>query len=232
MTEVDSPAGPAKTGPVTSSTIIKREDFPGLHRGSDDASRTAQRIYLSLQKLYLGSLVLGAVVGSLTSLGVTDCNAVLYPFSASLFGVGLLLLGVIRIRQDDKAWFDGRAIAESVKTATWRFMTKAPPFQADGDDPERRFVSELGEIRKARPNFGKRLAAVLDVNAKAITDTMRRTRGAALGERKRLYVEARLREQKAWYASKAQFNARNGSRWFAVTVVLQMVALEPIPKPL
>lgn len=225
MSEVQSPAGSACTASVAPTATIKRNDFPGLYCSSDQASRNAQRTYLLLQRLYLGSLVLGSAIGALASFGVKEWNDVLYTVTASLFGVGLLLLGVIRARQDDKAWFDGRAIAESVKTASWRFMAKAPPFQADGDEQERRFVSELSEIRKARPNFGKHLAGVLDANATAITDAMRRTRAATLKERKRVYIEARLRDQKAWYVSKAQVNARSGSRWFAATVVLQMVAL-------
>lgn len=215
----------ANTVAAVPAVAIKLEDYPGLHRGADQASRAAQRTYLTLQRLYLWSLVLGSVLGALTGLGLKDWNAVIYTVTASLFGVGVLLLGVIRSRQDDKAWFDGRAIAESVKTATWRFMMKAPPFQADIDDPERRFVSELGEIRKARPQFGKHLAAVVDANATAITDTMQRVRAANLKERKRTYIDSRLRDQKAWYASKGRTHASTGSRWFFATVLLQIAAL-------
>lgn len=223
MTESDVPAS---TNPANvTSLALALNDFPGLQRGADQASRSAQRTYLLLQRLYLGSLVLGSILGASTGLGLKDWNSVIYTTTACLFGVGALLLGVIRSRQDDKAWFDGRAIAESVKTATWRFMTKAPPFQADVDEPERRFISELGEIRKARPQFGKRLAELLDGNATAITDAMRRIRAANLKDRKRTYLDSRLRDQKKWYASKGRDHALNGSRWFVATVVLQFAAL-------
>lgn len=224
MTDDAHPVVLANT-PTAAAIMVKREDFPGLHRGSDEASSKAQRTYLILQRLYLGSLVIGSAFGALTAIGLQDWNVVIYTVTASVFAVGLLLLGVIRTRQDDKAWFDGRAIAESVKTATWRFMAKAPPFAADSGDPERRFVAELAEIRKARPNFGKHLAGVLDANATAITDVMRRTREMTLKERKQLYIASRLRDQKAWYAKKAQANARSGNIWFAATAVLQTCAL-------
>lgn len=205
--------------------VFESEDFPGLHRRADQASQAAQRNYLLLQRLYLGSLVLGSGVGALSGLGLPDLNGLIHTATAILFGVGVLLLGAIRSRQDDKAWFDGRAIAESVKTATWRFMTKAPPFQMENDDPERRFILELGEIRKARPQFGRRLASVLDIDAGAITDTMRHVRAANLDERKQTYIEARLRNQKTWYLNKGKTHAHSGSCWFVSTIVLQITAL-------
>ena len=36
---------------------------------------------------------------------------------------------VTHSRRDDKVWFDCRAIAESTKTATWRYMMKTTPFE-------------------------------------------------------------------------------------------------------
>jgi len=194
------------------------QDYPVLFREADIASVSAQRQYFVLQRMYLGSLIVGGILAALTSL------VWMYAVMAIVLTVGLLVLWISRSRQDDKAWFDCRAVAESVKTAAWRFMMIAPPFEND-DALDQRFVSELQEIRGARPDCQERLAGVATANAPAITDFMRQMRARTFDERKRFYVEQRLRDQRSWYARAAQMNACSGERWFWTTAALQVIAI-------
>jgi len=203
---------------------MKEEHYPSLFRSADAASVSAQKTYLRLQKAHLGSLILGSIIGAFTALATNVLSVWLYSAMAIILAFGLLILWVKRSRQDDKAWFDCRAVAESVKTTTWRFMMNVPPFH-NSDSIEERFVSELREIRKARPDFGKLLASVMDARAFVITDFMRQIRSHSFDERKRLYIEGRLRDQKSWYTNKANMNALNGTRWYWVTTGLQSIAV-------
>ncbi len=203
---------------------MKDENYPGLFQMADAASRQAQKTYLFLQRVHLGSLVLGSAIAALTALQITALNAWLYTAIAIILTLGLLILWIIRARQDDKRWFDCRAIAESVKTATWRFMMNAPPFQ-DDNSVDNQFISELREIRQARPDSGKHLAAEMDVQASAITDVMRQMRSLPFDDRKSFYLDSRVRNQKDWYSKKAKTNAERGSLWYWATAGFQAVAV-------
>lgn len=203
---------------------MENRRYPGLYQGADAASLTAQKTYLLLQRAHLGSLILGSTIAAFAAVGTEAAGEWLYTAIAIVLVLGLLVLWVARSRNDDKVWFDCRAIAESTKTASWRFMMGAPPF-SEGDSVEERFISELREIREARPHSNKDIAGQIDANASAITDFMKEMRGRAFGERKTFYIDCRLRDQKRWYSKKANINARSGTHWFWVTAGLQALAV-------
>jgi len=203
---------------------MSNDHYPGLYRCADSASLNAQRTYLCLNKLYLGSLVVGSAVGATATLGMSVWNMWSFTIMAIILVLGLLILWIMRARSDDKIWFDGRAIAESVKTASWRFMMKVPPYQED-NKVEELFISQLKEIREARPHMGKCLAAVQDSGGSSITDFMREKRTATLEDRKKFYVNDRLADQRSWYARRAKQNATSSIRWFWVVAGLQITAI-------
>jgi hypothetical protein len=199
-------------------------DYPSLFRSSDAASVRAQRTYLRMQTVYLGSLVLGAVISALTALGAGSCHEWLYAVAAIVLAVGLLLLWVTRAQGYDKAWFSCRVVAESVKTATWRYMMRTPPFR-DEKCMDARFICELQEIRKAGSGFEKHLAGVVDPAASEVTDVMKHVRSLSLDERKGFYLGSRVRDQKSWYAGRAKAHARAGSKWFWSVLGLEGIAI-------
>ena len=166
--------------------------------------------------------MLGSVTSVFTAVGSPAVNGYLYTGLAVVLVVGLLILWAMRARQDDKIWFDGRAVAESAKTATWRFMMRAQPFHEDSS-AEPLFIAELKEIRDARPHLAKHLAAAMRADGSAITDLMKEKRSSSLEERRAFYASDRIREQKVWYAGKAKSNADTGARWFWAIAVLQVV---------
>lgn len=204
--------------------MMSEDSYPSLYRYADAASLKAQRTYLLLHRIYLGSLVLGSVTSAFTAVGSQAVNTCLYTGLAVILVVGLLILWAMRARQDDKIWFDGRAIAESVKTATWRFMMRAEPFQEDSS-AEALFLTDLKDIREARPHLGKHLAAAMNATGSAITDFMKERRSSSLDDRRDFYSTARIRDQKTWYANKAKSNVESGARWFWAIVILQVVVV-------
>lgn len=200
------------------------EDYPGLFQAADSTSLMSQKIYMVMQLLYLGSLILGSILGITSFTNICNIQPHLYTATAIILAIGLFILWITRARRDDKIWFDCRAIAESVKTATWRFMMGAPPFK-DVDSVEERFVDELKEIRLARPDCAKPIATSINAEAAAITAFMKQVRTYSFEDRKQLYIQDRLRDQKLWYSQKANKNARYGTFWFWVIVILQVTAV-------
>ncbi len=203
------------------NAIMSEDSYPSLYRCADAASLKAQGTYLLFNKIYLGSLVLSSATSAFTAIGSPTVNTYLYTGLAVILVVGLLILWAMRARQDEKIWFDGRAIAESVKTATWRFMMRTQPFHEDSS-AETQFLTDLREIREARPHLGKHLAAAMNADGSVITDFMKRKRSCSLEERRNLYVSARIRDQKAWYAKKAKLNVETGAKWFWAIALLQV----------
>jgi hypothetical protein len=201
---------------------MNKDRYPSLYRCADAASLKAQGTYLLFNKVYLGSLVLGSAISAFTAIGSPTVNTYLYTGLAVVLVVGLLTLWAMRARQDDKIWFDGRAVAESVKTATWRFMMRVAPFHKDSD-AEALFLANLKEIREARPQLGKHLAGAMSANGSAITNFMKEIRSSSLEERREFYASARIRDQRRWYAKKAKWNVTTGSKWFWAIALLQVV---------
>ena len=135
----------------------------------------------------------------------------------------VVLALVAKAREDDKKWFDCRAVAESVKAVTWRYMMKMPPYEHAG--AEDKFVESLREIRIARPSVTPALGSQSVRDGSSITDYMRSTRAWAFEKRKEFYVEARLRNQKDWYGRKAKENNDRKECTFWTFIALQVVAV-------
>lgn len=203
---------------------MQRDYYPGLYYGADAAAASAQRTYLLLQRAHLGSLIAAAVVAIFISLSSGASVLWTYTAMAILLAVGLLVFWVGRSRQYDKVWFDCRAIAESIKSMTWRFMMRTPPFH-DASSSDQGFVLQMREIREARPDCQKHLAGVAAASGAVITDFMRQVRDLPFDQRKSLYIQERLRDQRSWYSSNAELNARTGDRWFWATAGLQGSAI-------
>lgn len=207
-----------------SQSKMSRLSYPSLYRCADAASLQAQSKHLLLNKLYLGSLVLSGIASAFAGFGNQAMHKYLYIGVAVVLIMGLMILWVIRARQDDKTWFDGRAVAESVKTATWRFMMKDQPFN-DDSNAEALFLAGLKEIREARPHLAKHLTVVMDVEGTSITDFMKEQRSSSLEERRAYYISNRIRDQKVWYAQKAKSNADIAAKWYWLIVILQAVVI-------
>ena len=203
---------------------MTNNNYPTLYRCADATSIKAQNTYLLLNKVYLGLLVLGSLISAFATILSPTINNYLYIGLAAVLVVGLFIFWVMRARKDEKIWFDSRAVAESVKTATWRFMMGIPPFHEEST-AEAIFIDNLKEIREARPHLGKHLAAEMNADGSAITEFMKRMQTSSLEERRDFYLKARIRDQKTWYTKKARSNADYGNRWFWIILFLQVLIM-------
>ncbi len=201
------------------------EDYPSLLRGSDAAAASAQRTHSRLQGVHLGSLIASAGFGAFAPVAAGAAVVWIYTVVAIILLVDLVVLMAGSVRQYDKAWFECRAIAGSVKTLTWRFMMGAHPFRDSlPAEVDKAFIAQMKKIRKARPDCCKHLADVT-ADGTAITDVMQQVRQQTFDERKSFYIQERLRNQKSWYSKSAKQHKRRGEQWFWLTCCLQFLAL-------
>ena len=209
---------------------IEDKDFPSLYQSADKAAIQMQRKCFALRRWHLIFLILGS--GG-TALATIISKVFLTEFLTDLninIGIAIILLIgfviniVSYVRKYDDKWFNCRAIAESAKTATWRFMMKAAPFEED-NLLEEIFRSKTNEIQKHRQSVLSTLAPYQDSKAKLISDFMRNVRGKSTEERKNQYIKSRLLDQKTWYTKKASDNSVAEIRWFYGTTGLQFLAI-------
>lgn len=214
-------------------TILKHEEstcigegLPDLYQSADRMSQSAQMHHFLWKILNIAFLVLGSISAALVMVVPATSIKWVYVALALFLAASLFFHGLSRVRRDDKIWFDCRAIAESTKTASWRFMMKIAPFEGDDDVAIRSFVETLKQIRKARP-FGVQghLARNLHSDIQPVSGLMISARHMSTKEQQDLYLKSRLRDQAVWYLEKAKFNSKKESCWFWTIIAMQILAV-------
>lgn len=204
---------------------MKHDDYPWLFCASDEASRGAQKSYFRILATQLTLFFVVGLLGTILRLFSASFQKHLSGTMALLLAIAIIVTLISRERKFDKIWFDSRAVAESAKTAAWRFMMSAPPFQPQGAaDIEPAFIGELDEIKKARSGIDEYLSGHAQ-SAKPISQFMQDLRAGDLANRKSVYLQDRVLDQKDWYGSKATWNRKQKALWYWIGLGLQIVAL-------
>jgi hypothetical protein len=203
---------------------MKQEDYPWLCYASEEASRAAQKWHFRFLRAQLIVFFGVTLLGGITKIVPQALQKPLSVTIAVLLSLGIILTLLGRDRRYDKTWFDGRAVAESVKTVTWRYMMRCEPFGAEIVEVDNAFISEMMEIRNVRPSIQAYLGGQVE-KSKPISAYMKEIRDAGFDRRKTEYLDGRIRDQKAWYSKKCTWNQRRATAWYASVLVLQIIAL-------
>lgn len=210
---------------TATSMEVTDDDLPALFRAADRASASAQRLYLYLVGTDLIVMIMGAVLGALSvsSDGVKHGLAVA---SAVSMATGLAITLAIKSQRLAATWYNGRAVAESVKTSAWRYMVGAEPYglSLEVRVADKRFTNALDAFLLERKELASSLPAAL-MSAESITKRMRRARGMPLSERMKLYMSSRVGSQRQWYAEKAEQNEHSARLFLSLVLVSQGLAL-------
>lgn len=194
--------------------------LPPLHDAASESSLSAQKRFLGATRLQLASLVVAALGGALT---LKDGDGEIGPVVALIgFSVALVIRGFLFGMQPAKAWYQGRAAAESVKTLAWRYAVGGHPFVAGmpQKDADELFIERCREVLKDLHS--------LDVGATGesqITDEMRALRASPLDRRKAAYEKGRIEDQRSWYSDKANWNRKRRVAWQMALTGLEVAGL-------
>jgi len=123
----------------------------------------------------------------------------------------------------DRFWYASRAVAESIKTITWRYVCRAEPFQGDDANARNDFRQTLKQIVEQNREVCRSLTEYLD--GQQFTEVMEQMRSQPLEERRATYADCRIRDQLTWYAKKAAFNRRMSQYFFWALIVVNAVAV-------
>jgi len=200
--------------------LMREEDYPALYLAADAASKSAQTTFLNALRLYAYLAIAGA---GLAAYGIESKGAAVA--AAILFLGGLAVSILLAIKQYESTWYRARAVAESIKTSTWRFMMKAEPFEnADLTEARTVFLHTLKQILQEHKDLGADLAGH-SADRSQLTEHLVGIRGQPLQERMAYYRQHRIQEQRTWYAQKSSTSKRYGRRWFSTLIALQAAAV-------
>lgn len=202
---------------------MKYSDYPAIYINADGASANRQSVYFrSLIIQYLLLILASAITVSNPWLDGKISSAIYLL----LMLVAAALAFYVILKRPEKEWYRARAMAESVKTLTWRFSMCAEPFQ-----------KSLGEY-EAEKRFGELLSELIDVNrvgteelsynmshGKQVTESMRNIRMSTLEEKRKVYLDSRIQNQLDWYIAKANRNKTLSTVFSYFTIVVYILAI-------
>lgn len=201
-------------------------DYPCNYKTSNEVSLIAQKRFIRFSIINFILWGLTAFLGCfvLDSKSVL-CKPIVWGVIGSLF-LALVVKFVIKSSGWEEQWFDGRATAESIKTATWRYAMGAKPFGIGlvQKDVDIKFIKEIETIITSRPRLQKFMSNCLS-SGESITSLMREIRGKNIEERKKIYLKERVQEQRDWYGKKAKYNGEREDFWSNIITVIEVVAI-------
>jgi hypothetical protein len=196
---------------------MTEEDFPALYQDANGTANRIQRSFLLASKTVIfGSLITGFLgIFDSTAAGVT-----LQIISAALVLVAAcyLLFG-----KPQKVWYSTRALAESIKTISWRFVTRAEPFKGDDEAAQTQFAGSVAQLLRANDEATSLRYA--SAHTDLISAAMRALRMAPLEERRQRYLQDRIEDQLGWYRRKAHWNDVRSKFWYGSLILFSLTAL-------
>lgn len=199
------------------------KDLPGLFQSADTASVKEQKKFFNGIFWYLTLLIVAALFAFFAD---DYPNPLFKIVSTVLFLLTLFIMIWLRVSRPDDIWYNGRAVAESVKTRSWRWMMRAEPY-LDCDNIEfvrKHFVNDLKTILKQNESLIGKLGISASVED-PISEKMITIRKLSLTDRFDFYRQARITNQALWYSKKSKFNKDRAKRWFCMTISLHGLAI-------
>jgi hypothetical protein len=207
---------------------MRQEEFPSLYQASDKASTKAQKYYIVIIGLDLAFMIIASLL-AIYSFKFENEKLVIYSISGVLLLSSLILTIILKSKAYENIWYQGRALAESIKTLTWRYVTCSELFEVNLNraDVNNIFIERL----KGLSNEFKDLNKTLDANTLSlpvITTKMEDIRILSTSERKEYYINKRIKDQKVWYSVKAEYNKKKYNLWFGIIIIAQFFSLVSI----
>jgi hypothetical protein len=200
-------------------------DFPNYFQASDKASIKAQSNYLNIIKIDLISMIIASAL-AIYNYQLVESKLYIYTISGFLLLLSLILTIILKSKKYEDTWYQGRALAESCKTLTWRFVTCSEFFESTLPEVEvkERFINRIKELSNEFKDLTNSLNSKT-LNLPIITDKMIELRRLGTNERKQNYIQNRIEDQKKWYSDKAEFNKSKYNLWFWIIIFCQGIAL-------
>lgn len=198
--------------------------FPAAFDTADAFSLEGQRKTLRGTSARLILTVVATLCLSLGPLWPTEIGEhreieIVGIIAAALFLVAFLYEVYLLRLKPESGWYDGRAVAESTKTLSWRYAVGGNPYPI-GDDADEAFELDI----KGLGTDVEALQGAVTAGGRP-TAWMRSLRSADLETRRSSYIQGRVRDQEEWYARKARENLRKARMWSLTLLVAEALGV-------
>lgn len=201
---------------------LEEKDYPYIYLDSDAASKRAQEYYKKTNWSILSIMFICTIVGCLPETVTTNNFFIVKINGYFLLGTAIAST-LLFFLEPEKNWYIGRAVSESVKTLTWRYIMRSEPFNIDDEALARKnFIERVGDITKKVNKDGftpKKNKQHSDI----VTQGMENIRKLNFLSRKKEYEVYRIDDQIGWYSKKAMTN-RNYARFFSSLIIIFQLA--------
>lgn len=199
---------------------LTSDDLPTLFRDADRDSIAGQRQYIRATAARLWAVVLAAAAAIFSNFLKVGEVEIFGLVAAGFFVVALGVEVWLLADRPERDWFDGRALAESAKTLSWRFAVGGAPFHVDDADAARRLEEELANLLEDAPEIN-----ILPSGTDVVTKKMAKLRSQPGEMRRNSYIQYRILDQQTWYAGKARFNAHRAKLWKMVLIAFEFIGV-------
>ncbi|EAZ1019703.1 DUF4231 domain-containing protein, partial [Salmonella enterica] len=197
-----------------------------------EKSAKYQKCFFRLLFLEYFLLLLVSVIGL-----VTRVHAIEISYAVIFCALLTLMLYRNFIKHEQK-WYKYRALSESIKTISWRYSMRTPPFNEGEKESAEKFIKTIGGIVKDNNYISDEIDEKYARKDK-ITGEMHIIRDLPYNERKQYYYDNRVVDQRNWYLNKATYNKKISRRWSLfigliyvasiIIVVLNAININGIP---
>ncbi|GLU51542.1 membrane protein [Dyadobacter frigoris] len=204
---------------------MKNKDFPGIQQAADEASNRSQNSYIQLLRANLLTGVIASLI-IIYNFERREPKVLIYYMSLGLLIISITLTVIIKYLKFENIWYQGRALAESAKTLTWRYITCSENYESVLQEHvvETSFIEALQAVQRQFPD----LISYMDngiVVQPAITAKMNFLRDFKWQDRLGHYLTFRIQDQINWYSSKAEFNKRKKNFWIWMIILFQVLSV-------
>ncbi|WP_226701142.1 DUF4231 domain-containing protein [Priestia aryabhattai] len=207
--------------------------FSTYFEQADNISNNSQTWYI---RVFWGSLIslvvsagLGCISGILNEKNHAQTILIINVIIIVLIIISVICTIVIHQSKLQKYWYDGRAVAESLKTMSWKYINSASPYDhADIKGANFQFANDLKLILQSHEDIVNEINCLSHVRKDIITDEMQSFRQLNWESKKKIYLEQRIDGQLSWYTSKTRYNTRRKNFWFIFSIIIQIIALGSI----
>lgn len=210
---------------IANEIRITDNDYPAVFLAADRTARLAQKKHLWFTGVILSALVACAVLGSLVGL-FPAYGRPLALASTAWAAVSFMVTSIRKTLKPEKAWYSGRAVAESAKTMAWRYMSGAEPYGETlaAGEADQKFVADLQSMVKDQGQAALALGAEFS-DRPQISTRMREVRSSPLETRRQVFLTERIEDQRKWYGAKARKSQRVANWYFVVIQISQALTL-------
>ncbi|ASG47112.1 DUF4231 domain-containing protein [Citrobacter freundii complex sp. 2024EL-00228] len=193
-------------------------DYPHLYEITNERSAKNQKYFLNGIRAEYALLIFIAVNSSLSYMEKYSVNLV-------LFVLLIMLLLVRNIINFEQKWYKYRAVTESIKTTTWKFAMKAEPFNGSEEiNDAKQYIGYIRNIIKDS-KYAIKTETLKNLEGDTFSICLKSIREMNYEQRRDLYVEQRIEEQRTWYAKKSVFNKRLGRAWAVAILIFYILSL-------